>query len=444
MDTPRMQHATPRQNDAWLLSSLGKATAPDGEILKAVQRLQQHTWSMQRLVEAVQELAQARDLGQVMSTVCTVAREITGADGATFVLREDGQCLHAAEDAISPLWKGMRFPSGQCISGWVMQNREPVVIEDVYTDRRVPATIYRSTFVKSLVMVPVGMEAAVAAIGTCWATPGRAGVAEVDLLMTLANAAAVAIGNIDARSELERCVQQRTLQLETVSRELEAFTGAIAHDLRSPLRNIAINTRMLLEGTGNRLDVNAGKNLGIIDAEARRMEGKIEALLRLADYTSRKLKITEVDMGRMASDTIVGIRGTAPGRRAEIRIQPDVKAHADAGLMQIVLDNLLSNAWKYSGRRTITSIAFGMVSREDGTEEYYVSDNGAGFDMRHADKLYVPFQRLHSESDFPGAGVGLAAVERIIRRHGGMLRAESRVDQGATFFFTLPGQSGKE
>ncbi|HZP12205.1 MAG TPA: sensor domain-containing diguanylate cyclase [Nevskiaceae bacterium] len=181
---------------------------------------------MERLVKAVQELSLARDLPTVQRVVRTTARELTGADGATFVLRDEDRCFYADEDAIAPLWKGKRFPMEICISGWVMQNREPVVIPDIYQDPRIPAEAYRPTFVKSLAMVPIRRLDPIGAIGNYWARRYRPSERDVALLQALADTTALAMENVQVYAELEQRVADRTQALEIANQEIQRMSLA--------------------------------------------------------------------------------------------------------------------------------------------------------------------------------------------------------------------------
>ncbi|HLP24198.1 MAG TPA: GAF domain-containing protein, partial [Acidobacteriota bacterium] len=195
---------------------------PDGAALRAARGDHDHELAAaNRLITAIQELSLARDLSAVMQIVRRAARELTGADGATFVLRDGTQCYYADEDAISPLWKGNRFPMATCISGWVMMNRTAAVIPDIFQDPRIPVEAYRPTFVKSLAMVPIREKAPIAAIGNYWARPHQASARELWLLQALANSTSVAMENIEVCADLERRVRHRTEQLEAANRELE-------------------------------------------------------------------------------------------------------------------------------------------------------------------------------------------------------------------------------
>ncbi len=401
-------------------------------------QLERHNRAMVRLVTAVQELSLARNLDTIMSIVRTAARELTGADGATFVLRDGDKCYYAEENAISPLWKGQRFPMSTCISGWVMLNGQSAIIEDIYADPRIPADAYRPTFVKSLVMVPIRTAAPVGAIGNYWAQTRSATSSEVELLQALANTTAVAMESVRLYSELEQRVRERTLQLEAANRELEAFSYSVSHDLRAPLRRIDGFASLLVDDHEDALDQQVHRYLNHIKSEARRMSGLIDDLLRLAKYTRIELRIATVNLSAIAREVLTRFRSEDVARAAEFLIQDGLVVQGDAGLLKIVLENLLSNAWKYTSKGAKTIIEFGSTIQPDGSTTFFVRDNGAGFDMEYAANLFAPFQRLHSNNEFPGTGVGLATVQRIIRRHGGQIRAESAVDKGASFFFTLP------
>lgn len=393
---------------------------------------------LERLVTVVQELSLARDVDTVMAIVRRAARELTGADGATFVLRDKGDmCFYADEDAISPLWKGQRFPMESCISGWTMLHRQHAAIEDIYIDPRIPHDAYRPTFVKSLVMVPIRTLDPLGAIGNYWATRHRPTPEEVELLQALADTTAVALENVQLNEQLEQRVRDRTAQLQIANKELEAFTYAVSHDLRAPLRHIDGYSSMLLEDCADDLSDEGKNDISRIRNAVQHMSKLIEDLLHLSRTTQTPVRRDEVDLSRMAQELGVRLQADTPDRQVDFIVAPGLAAFGDPQLLRVAMDNLLANAWKFTSKLSRGRIEVGVTTTSDGKEAFYVRDNGAGFDMERIGKLFGVFQRLHSERDFPGTGVGLATVQRIIHKHAGRIWAEAAVDQGACFFFTL-------
>lgn len=220
--------------------------------------------------------------------------------------------------------------------------------------------------------------------------------------------------------------------------EQAAFAYTVSHDLRAPLRVVEGFARILREDYGRLLDRVGNDHLDRISGAAQRMNQMIDALLALSRLSVQALECRPVDLSVLAGLVVEELRRDAPQRQVDVRIQPGLVAQGDPTLLRVVLENLLGNAWKYSGKCELAHIAFECKDSPQG-RVFVVSDDGAGFDMRFADRLFAAFQRLHSASDFPGTGVGLASVRRIIRRHGGDIWAESAVGQGARFYFTLPG-----
>lgn len=390
-----------------------------------------------RLVSVIQQLSLARSLDAVMAIVRRAARDLTGADGATFVLREGDQCHYADEDAISPLWKGSHFPMSACISGWAMLNRQSAVIEDIYADPRIPADAYRPTFVKSLVMVPIRTESPIGAIGNYWARRHLATEEEVSILQTLADSTPIAIENVTMYANLDEAVRNRTAELEAANRDLESFSYSVSHDLRAPLRAIEGFSQLLFTEHAHRLDDSALNYLHRILGSTKRMGHLIEDLLNLASLGRVPLRRTKVDVSALAREIFDELYASSPRTELELSIEGEMFANGDSGLIRIALQNLFANAWKYTSKRVEARIEFGRSINANGEWVYHVRDNGAGFDMQYADRLFGVFQRLHADSEFPGTGVGLATVQRIIHRHGGRIWADSTVQKGATFYFTL-------
>ena len=236
-------------------------------------------------------------------------------------------------------------------------------------------------------------------------------------------------------TELETRVRERTAELEATTRELDAFAYSVSHDLRAPLRTIGGFSEILLEDYAAQLDATGLDYLKRVCTATERMSDLIDALLSLSHTARTELVRRPVDLGEAAREILAELAGAEPGREVEIVIE-DLPATGDATLLAVVLQNLLSNAWKFTAGRTPAHIHLGSIGTgEDRT--YFVADNGAGFDVRYAKKLFTPFQRLHSAEEFPGTGIGLAIVSRIVGRHGGRTWARSVPGQGATFYFTL-------
>lgn len=246
-----------------------------------------------------------------------------------------------------------------------------------------------------------------------------------------------------AHSELEMKVRERTAELSRTNEklqesnsELSAFTHTVSHDLRAPLLSIDGLAVMLQEDNSGKLDATGLKSVEMIRRNIRRMNELISDLLTFSRIGQTELKCVEVNLSGIVNEIIASLKLREPQRVIEITVQPDCNAECDPKLLKIALENLLQNAWKFTGKTVHPSIEFGMKMIE-GNQVFYVSDNGAGFDMADSTKLFIPFQRLHSNMDFPGTGIGLATVKRIVRLHGGKIWAESSPGQGATFYFTL-------
>ncbi|HAV62670.1 MAG TPA: histidine kinase [Verrucomicrobiales bacterium] len=393
--------------------------------------------AVEYLVEVVQQLSLARSLDRIATIVRRAARVLTGADGATFVLREGDLCHYADEDAIAPLWKGRRFPLGACISGWVMLNRKSAVIEDIYADPRIPAEAYRPTFVKSLAMVPIRTASPVGAIGNYWASHHDPTPEEVMLLQALADSTSVAMENVQLYAGLEQKVADRTARLQLVNEELEAFSYSVSHDLRAPLRHIGAFAELMQEVESKTLSPTGKRHLDIIIDSVGRMNQLIEDLLEFSRMSRSPLAHHEVDMNRLVDEIRSELEPETAGREINWQVDPLPVTEGDAALLRQVWSNLLSNAVKFTRKRERASIRV-RATEHPGHTEYTVADNGAGFDMEHSRKLFGVFERLHRADEFEGTGIGLANVRRIISRHGGRTWAEGAVDRGATVHFTLP------
>lgn len=246
--------------------------------------------------------------------------------------------------------------------------------------------------------------------------------------------------------ELEQRVEQRTQELKVANRELEAFSYSVSHDLRAPLRTIDGFSQALFEDFFDKLDPDGRDNLQRVRSACQRMGQLIDDLLALSRVTRADINRCQVSLSTMASATLGALQLTQPDRKAEFVIEPEMQLEADPRLLQIALDNLLGNAWKFTGRREVARIEVGRAPganppggdiHSSGATVFFVRDNGAGFDMQYATKLFGVFQRFHSTAEFPGTGIGLATVQRIVHRHAGEIWCESAAEQGTTFYFYL-------
>ena len=231
-------------------------------------------------------------------------------------------------------------------------------------------------------------------------------------------------------------LERRATELIAVNKELEAFSYSVSHDLRAPLRSIDGFSKALLEDYNEKLNTFGKDYLNRICAASQRMGKLIDDLLNLSQVTRREMRLENVDLSSLAQIISTEIKSTQPERQVDFLITPGISVNGDASLLRVVMENLLGNAWKFTGKLARAKIELGVIYYEDKTL-YFIRDNGAGFDMTYADKLFGPFKRLHTISEFPGTGIGLATVQRIINRHGGSIWAESLVNNGATFYFTL-------
>jgi Cu+-exporting ATPase len=426
------------------------------------------------LIDAIKDLSSARNLETVQKIVTASARKLTGAHGATVIYREGDYCFYADEDAITPLWKGKKFPLNNCVSGWVMINRTTLIISDIHNDVRIPLDIYEPTFVKSLAMVPMKTAEPFGAIGSYWSENYTPSEMEIQLLQTLADSAARAIENVRLYDELEQRVTQRTAtlearmedltnyrkallnivrelnsktdklsissaQLEATNKELEAFSYSVSHDLRAPLRAIDGFAAIIMEDYSSSLDEEGIRLLGVITDNAKKMGNLIDDLLRFSRLGRQEIKLGKVDMFAIAQSVCQELVSEERKGSVEFIWQKIPESYCDSSIIRQVWVNLISNALKFSSKKPKSVIEIG--SKTEGPETiYFVKDNGAGFDMEYSNKLYGVFQRLHRADDFEGTGVGLAIVQRIVSRLGGRVWAEGKIDEGATFYFALPGK----
>jgi len=395
------------------------------------------------LVDTVQKLSLARDIEAVMRIVRSVARELTGADGASFVLRDGDQCYYADEDAIGPLWKGSRFPIKECISGWVMLHKKPVVIKDIYMDDRIPKEAYCPTFVKSLAMVPIRSIEPLGAIGNYWSTIHQPTDQEVAMLQSLADITAVSIENIEIRNQLEKNVEERTSELaDALSREKEthqmksAFVSMASHEFRTPLG--AILTSAFLSQKYLEMDEHDK-----CDNQLIRIKSSVKVL---TDILNDFLSLDRLEHGKVEaqkeyfdlevflediSEELNGIK--KEGQKIHYTHTGTKEILVDKKILRNVMFNLLSNGIKYSEK------AIELRSEVTGDlVKLIVKDQGIGIPWEQQEKLFSKFFRASNAVDIQGTGLGLNIVKHYIDLLEGTIDFTSQENIGTTFTIQIP------
>ena len=410
---------------------------------------------LQALAESAQLFAEATtDIKRLLNVVAKRFSDLVG-EAANIRLIEGDQLVPLAiahpdpvvQDYLREFHDQTPLRVGEGISGHVLATGEPYYMPEldleVLKQRLAPSFVPIFTAIGIRGMIVVRLRARGINLGflSLFRTSAeRPPYTREDLLLVqdLADRAALAIDNSRLVDGLERRVAERTQALEAANRELEAFAFSVSHDLRSPLRAIDGFSRRLQEEYRSVLDDDGRRMLGIVRSRAQHMGHLIEELLRLSRLGHRAIHpVSEIDMREVVEAVVSGIRAANPSLVIDLRLGELPPAVGNVELLRQVWTNLLDNAVKYSRRRPVAIVEV-TGKREAGELRYTVTDNGAGFDPQYADKLFGVFQRLHSDSEFEGTGVGLALVQRIVTRHGGRVWAEGRPDAGATFGFGLP------
>lgn len=389
-----------------------------------------------RLIQAVRDLASARGIDEVVDIVRHAARQLAGSDGATFVLRDVDKCFYVDEDAIEPLWRGLRFPMETCISGWAMLNRQAVAIFDIYADDRIPHDAYRPTFVKSLTMTPIRTTDPIGAIGTYWAEPHEATPTECHLLQALADSTAVALESVRVISELEHRVAERTAQLTMANNDLQQFASVAAHDLRNPIATMTGLAEVLRAELGAP-DGNVGAAVAGIERTGERLLSLIDGLLVFA-RTGATAPVTEtVDLDDLVGTTLADLDHAIAARQATIDVGSLGTVEADPTLLRQVLQNLIVNALTHGTESVTPEIRIG-ADRAHGSLALRVADNGPGVAPDDRERIFEPFVRGPAVDGRPGSGLGLAICRRIVTHHGGTLTVGDLAGGGAEFVIRLP------
>ncbi len=411
--------------------------------------LRAHILQLDALRAVSAEIIRELHLPTLLDVIVRKSLELVGGTGGTIYLRDErGQLL------VPHIWIGHsgawardgQARIGEGLAGLVAERREGLIVND-----------YRSwPHARPFILQQTGVTAAIGAPLVC--RDRLLGVIVIDdqgsgrrfteqdgmLLRLFAAQAAITIDNAQLYAqvrqhaeELERKVEERTRDLQAANADLEAFSYAVSHDLRSPLTSIDGFSRLLLKKYQTALDAQGREYLERACAATHDMVERIDALLALGRVGHQSIALEPVNLSALARAIASELRQRDPDRPAEIHIQEDLVLHGDARLLRALVENLLGNAWKFTTGRRPARIDVGRLSGETGEAVYFVRDNGTGFEMAYADRIFEAFERFHAAGEFPGAGIGLATVKRIVQRHEGRVWAEGAVDAGATFFFTI-------
>ncbi len=393
------------------------------------------------LVDAVRRLSAARTTGEVQEIVRTAARGLVGADGATVVRNDDGFCHYVDEDAIGPLWKGQRFPASTCISGWVMEHREPAAISDIYLDPRIPHGAYRPTFVRSLIMVPIRRDDPIGAIGNYWGARHEPRPEEVEALQALADATSVALENVRVWSEMEERVADQTVLLREALGLQDRVLGTLAHEVRNCLAGSGMLLDLMLRAPEAGMDDPTRERLatirGSIGDAAQIVEDQLTAVRdRAGELIPRP---SGVDLAAMFDD----MAGTYDVLRRNDRVQLVFEAPSapfplitDEHLLKQALRNLIGNALKFTDEGEVRVT---VAEAPEGRAAFAVTDTGTGIAEDDLARIFEAWEQAHTaDHERPrGAGLGLPFVKRIAGLLGGELTVESRPGVGSTFTLTV-------
>jgi len=438
------------ERDAGGTPMRGVGTSQDITQHKAVDdALRAHVQQLEALRAVSAEIARELHLPTLLDLIMRKAVALVGGAGGTIFLWDE-----AAQRLAPHVWVGHsgnwgregHVRLGEGLVGLVAERRGGLIVNDYRGWPQARAFILQETNVTAVIAEPLLCHGRLVGVVAIDHQGGGRHFTDHDLalLRLFAAQAAVAVENaklyMEVRQdadELERKVEERTRDLQAANADLEAFAYSVSHDLHAPLISIDGFSHLLLTKYQTVLDAQAQEYLQRVRVATHHMMERINALLTLARVSHQPVALEPVDLSALARAVANDLCQRAPDRSAEIRIQDDLVVHGDPRLLRALVENLLGNAWKFTTRRRPARIEVGRCSGEASEAVYFVRDNGAGFDMAYADKIFGAFERFHAADEFPGTGIGLATVKRIVQRHGGRAWAEGVVDVGATFFFTI-------
>jgi PAS domain S-box-containing protein len=386
------------------------------------------------------EINSRLEFDEIMRTIVTEAGKAVGCETAAISLKKDDHWILSYLYGFPQELVGTEMlDEEEPHALMAIRTKEPVIIEDAYNDERVNPDHMKKYGVRSVLVIPI--LAGDNPIGVIFFNdhkiPNTFSLIQVDFCLKLASSVSFAIQNAQLLKELK----DRAQELEMANKELEAFTYSVSHDLKNPLIVASGFCRRLSERYAEKLDDRGRRYIQRLKEACQQMNLLIEDLLELSKATASPIKLELVDVSDLVKLIAAQLKETHPGQNVTFLIEEGLTAKGDSRLLRVALENLLGNAWKFTIQCERATIEFGLLKAVGEGPTYFVRDNGCGFDMSMADKLFKPFQRLHTDEEFSGTGVGLATVHRIITRHGGRIWAESEVGKGTTFFFTLPTRS---
>tara|TARA_B110001454_G_scaffold181094_1_gene174976 strand:+ start:27804 stop:29027 length:1224 start_codon:yes stop_codon:yes gene_type:complete len=392
---------------------------------------------MESLVKIVQDLSKVRSVPEIVNIVRKAARSATGADGATFVMKDNGYCFYVDEDAIGPLWKGKRFPLTACISGWAMLNKQAVAIPDIFQDDRIPVEAYRPTFVKSLAMMPVRKSDPIASIGIYWAQKHTATEEELSILQAIADTTSVAIENVQLLSSLE----ERVNDLELANRAKDEFLMLISHELRTPLNSIMGWSEMLSDRDADPSLVPVG--MDAINRNTKTQGQVIDRLLDASQIVLGKFAVhkQEIDLVSLIRAALAEYLPMAQKKNISVVFNSKLNQaliNADADRLRQAMGNLIDNAIKFSNDH---NRIFLELAQQGPSLIFKVKDFGAGVDKNLQAKLFDRFSQTEAyiTRSHGGLGLGLTIAKSIVNSHQGEIQVSSAgIGQGSEFSISLP------
>ena len=385
------------------------------------------------------DLSGCNSIGEIAALLCDQGRKAVAADGVAFVLFEEGHANYIEESSVDIFLKGMRPPLDDCICGWCQRMNQTALVNDIHHDDRINPADFENSFVKSLAMIPIRSEdRPIGSVGFYFSEAGDFPDQRTPVMECLAAAATFAMRNVTLLSGVDQVVAERTDALERVNTELESFAYTVSHDLKNPLSVVKTNCWTVQNLMAAECSEKVMECVRRIDGAAERMKAMIDGMLQMYRLTNEELDLRDTDLSIMANEVAEELQNLDRKRRISFEIEEEMHAYGDARMLRALLENLFSNAWKFTDTVKSARIEFFSTENSEEGTVFAVRDNGCGFSEEEAQTLFRVFHRLPGTREIEGHGVGLSSVRRIINKHGGRVWAKGAKGKGATFFFTLP------